>query len=120
MQNIIYTGYYANIPLYLKHNLTLISISGRYPTGFSGLWWKFFAPSWDIFSSWKKGQIDNEEYTNRFCEEILSKLNFIDIKQKLDIICNPILLCYEKEGFCHRHIVADWLRFYGLNVKEFK
>jgi uncharacterized protein (DUF488 family) len=30
-----------------------------------------------------------------------------------------VLLCYEKSGdFCHRHLVAEWLRRYGYEVKE--
>lgn len=116
----IFTGFYANIPLYLKHNLTLISISGRCPEGFTGLWWKFFAPTWDIFNSWKKGYLTNVQYTNRFYEEVLKKLDVYMVKEKLNMVDNPILLCYEKEGFCHRYIVADWLNYYNFEVEEFK
>ena len=31
------------------------------------------------------------------------------------------LVCYEKpEEFCHRHLVADWLRKYGHDIKEWE
>ena len=31
------------------------------------------------------------------------------------------LVCYEKpEGFCHRHLVADWLNENGIVVKEWE
>ena len=31
------------------------------------------------------------------------------------------LICYEKPSeFCHRHLVADWLKEYGIEVEELK
>lgn len=115
----IYTGYYANIPFYARHNLTLVSISGRPPEGFSGLHFKQLAPSWSIFSEWQKTK--NEAlYTHRFFTEILSKINVNDLKYELTRLQDPILLCYEKEGFCHRHLVRDWLNSFGIECEEFR
>ena len=32
-----------------------------------------------------------------------------------------VLICYEKPGdFCHRHLVANWLRHQGYPVEEYK
>jgi len=33
---------------------------------------------------------------------------------------NAVLLCWEKDGFCHRHLVADWLQEkLGIEIKEY-
>ena len=76
-------------------------------------------PSTSIFSKWKSGEIDNDGYVERYIPERLERLNKEELKQKLLEIENPILLCYEKEGFCHRHVLADWLRDIGLEVEEY-
>ena len=83
---------------------------------------KKFAPSWDIFSKWKSGEIDNFQYTERFNQEILDKLDKEEVLKFLDSFeTDIILLCYEKSGdFCHRHIVAEWLHNnLGVHVEEF-
>lgn len=118
----IYTGYYAKIEDYKKAGLTCIGISGIVPDGILvDRHWRFFAPSKDIFYSWKCGRITDEEYAQRFLVERLNKLDKNKIKQELDCIGSCILLCYEKEGFCHRHLVAQWIEatFY-MPVREFK
>lgn len=116
----IYTGYFGQLDLYYRYNLTPIAICGKCPQWYNGIWWKHFAPSWDIFSKWKNGIETDDTYTERFFKEILSKLKIEDVKQDFNFIDNPILLCYEKEGFCHRHLVCDWLNYHGLNCEEFK
>lgn len=73
-----------------------------------------------FFSKWKNGIETDDTYTERFFKEILSKLKIEDVKQDFNYIDNPILLCYEKEGFCHRHLVCDWLNYHGLHCEEFK
>lgn len=118
----IYTGYYAKLNDYLNQGLTPIAISGAVPDFYNTekyMWWKFLAPSWDIFSKWKNGEIDNDGYVERYIPERLERLNKTELKERLLLIENPILLCYEKEGFCHRHVLADWLRDMGLEVEEF-
>jgi uncharacterized protein YeaO (DUF488 family) len=119
----IYTGYYAKLKDYIEAGLTPIAISGGIPEFYPKdyLWWKFLAPSWDIFSKWKNGEINDFIYMERYVPEILGKINKHDFKQKLLSVENPILLCFEKEGFCHRHIVADWIENeLGIPVAEFK
>ena len=116
----MFTGYYANYDFYMQQGLTPIAISGRPPEWYKGLWWKFLAPSWDIFSKWKNKIINDDEYTDRFFKEILSKVNIDELKDQLQQIQNPILLCYEKDGFCHRHLVADWLNYHGIVCEEYK
>ena len=118
----IYTGYYAKLKKYQEAGLTPISIAGKAPNFYNGVQYKKFAPSWDIFSKWKSGEIDNLQYTERFKIEILSKLNKEEVKTFLNSFeTDIILLCYEKSGdFCHRHIVANWIETeLGKQVEEY-
>ena len=118
----IYTGYYAKLKEYESKGLTPVSIAGKCPEFYKGIQYKKFAPSWDIFSKWKSGEIDNFQYTTRFQKEVLDRLDKLEVKEFLDSFKNDrILLCYEKSGeFCHRHIVADWIEnSFGYRVEEF-
>ena len=120
----IYTGYYARLNEYIEQGLTPIAISGAVPNFYdtdTHLWWKFLAPSYDIFSKWKSGELNDFGYVSRYIPERLDILDKQDLKQKLLSVENPILLCYEKEGFCHRHVLADWIEMnLGLIVEEYK
>ena len=118
----IYTGYYAKLKKYQEAGLTHISIAGKAPEFYNGIQYKKFAPSWDIFSKWKSGEIDNLQYTERFNQEILGKLDNEEVLKFLDSFeTDIILLCYEKSGdFCHRHIVANWIESeLGKRVEEY-
>lgn len=119
MKNTVYTGYFANTQEYIKKGLTPISIAGKSPDFFQGDEWKFFAPSWDIYSKYKSGELSEDGYVERYIPERLGKLNIENIKALLEFEENPILLCYEKEGFCHRHIVCDWLNANGILCREY-
>lgn len=116
----IYTGYYALINKYEKDGLTCIGISGRAPSFFKGLMYSDFAPRWEMFKRWKEGKITNEGYIKEYLE-YLNTLNKEKIKEDFNNLDNIILLCYEKEGFCHRHILARWLKEnFEYNVGEYK
>lgn len=118
----IYTGYYARLNEYADAGLDPIAISGAIPDFYDldkFRWWKFFAPSKDIFYSWKNGQITDEGYVARYISERLEVLDLEMVREKFKEVEQPILLCYEKEGFCHRHVLADWLRNLGYEVEEY-
>lgn len=103
----VYTSYYARacriIPDY-----RLISISISIPNNFNGeIMRELNPPEWLLYS-YKNGNITEDEYSKIFYEQVLSKLNPVDIYNK----CNgKVLLCYcGKDSFCHRKIVLDWLK----------
>lgn len=81
-----------------------------------------FAPPMKLIGAYKRGEINEFEYNDRYKKEVLDKLNKKEIHDyliKIDKDEDVFLLCYEKEGFCHRHIVADWLENeVGLVVNE--
>ena len=75
---------------------------------------------------WKKTH-DNNMYIKCFKEQVTDNLNanlvVNDLKQMVqEKYCEGkdiALVCYEKsEDFCHRHLVAKWLKENGYNVEE--
>ena len=123
----IYTSYFAKLKT-LPEGVIPISICGKAPAGYKGLQFKELAPKYDFFMKWKADH-DNEHYIKCFNEQVLDKLNAVDVVLDLsrlvygfnvgeDDVC---LICYEKPGdFCHRHLVAEWLTEYGYPTEEYK
>lgn len=113
----IYTGYYAKLKEYENAGLQPLSIAGRAPSFYKGPQYKSFAPEYKMFMDWKKGKIDNMEYTSIFTKH-LNTLDKEAVRRTLNSFDKDvILLCYEKTGdFCHRHIVADWIEN-NLNMR---
>lgn len=86
-----------------------ISIA-RFPPRFSfkGPRYIDLAPSMSLLKAWKSHTIGEEEYTDRFYQETLSRTTPERVLK--DLGSEAVLLCYEKPGeFCHRRIVAKWL-----------
>ena len=117
----IYTTYFANLKN-LPSTITPIAICGKSPDYYSGLQYKKLAPKYSFFSIWKETH-DNDYYIASFHIEVLAKLNpAIVVKelQELSPTNDIALVCYEKPNdFCHRHLVAQWLRNNGYDCKEF-
>ncbi len=133
----IYTSYFAqlrNIP----QNVIPISICAQVPKWYTGLQYKKIAPKYDFFMKWKENH-DNDYYIECFNEQVLKPLVATDVVSELHRLIPleikekmqaPIwtntdyhiaLLCYEKPtDFCHRHLVAEWLRQNGIDCKEWE
>lgn len=80
------------------------------------------APSVDIFMDYKRTG-DAEQFTKSYNEQILARLDPHYIATALRRWVGDkdfALVCYEKSSdFCHRHLVADWLKTAGYDVVEF-
>ncbi len=118
----IYTSNFNSIPL-LKDKLVPIAICLEIPPDYTGKWLHEPAPTYDILHQYQEGH-DTELYTRRFTAEILAHLDPADIYTKINELAEGkdcALLCYEeKDEFCHRHLVADWLNHHlNLMIKEF-
>lgn len=124
----IYTTYFAKLKT-LPKDVIPISICGKVPAGYTGLQYKKLAPKYDFFMKWKETH-DNEYYIKCYNEQVLSTLNCDDVIKDLLILAGNFkglnylpdicLVCYEKSSdFCHRHLVADWLRSNGYQCEEF-
>ena len=115
----MYTSYYG-MRRYFPDKSKLVSIStdGGRAKRFKGRTFPALAPPSNLLSFYHKHK-NQEFYAKTFQEKILDKMCAYDIAQELGD--GTILLCYEKPNeFCHRHIVADWLRQHGrIEIEEF-
>ena len=115
----IYTSYFSSH----KYNPEGgVSIS-RWCSFWKGPTFKELVPSERLITWWKSLPKAVQElpearahYEQVYREETLSRLNPAEVADKLE---GMVLLCFEKStDFCHRHIVADWLRAAGFECEE--
>lgn len=115
----IYTGRYADMKniLYKMKDVDVIGISRFKPKYFKGKIYKDLAPSQNLLSSYKSHQIGEEKFEELYRKSVLSRLTPSQVAYDLN---NKVLLCYEdKNKFCHRHIIAKWLKeTIGVDVHE--
>lgn len=108
----VYTSYFANLRN-LPNNLCPISISGKAPDWYTGIQYKVLAPKYWFFKKYEEDH-DKEFYIEAFNKDVLNNLKAYEVLSKLKELANgkiPCLICYEKPGdFCHRHLVAEWLK----------
>lgn len=116
----IYTSYFAKLKS-LPANITPISICGKAPDWYKGVQYKKLAPKYDFFMEWKRTH-DNDYYIKCFNEQVLSSLSVATVITELSELAKSsdfALICYERPGdFCHRHLVADWLKANGISCEE--
>jgi hypothetical protein len=139
----IYTGYFAAIKKY--DYPCPISIAGKTPDWFTGPKATFLAPKADWFWTWKpifdkfkkEGRsrwaitpievIQNDPigwYICKYTETVLTEAPeiFYQRLEKLSDGKDCTLICYEKpddgtpETFCHRNLVANFLKSGGFDV----
>lgn len=117
----IYTSYFGNLKK-LPKDFVPIAICGKSPDFYKGLEYKKLAPSWSIYSEYKR-TLDMNTYIKRFKEERLAFLLPQYVVQDIETLAEgktAVLLCYEKPtDFCHRHIVSAWLHQNGFECREF-
>lgn len=112
----VYTSYWGNLKNLQKHfkQTQIISVS-RYTKFWHGKFCSKLFPSAELLKNFKAGRITQAEYTEIF-NKYLETLNPQNCYNALN---NCVLVCYEKSGFCHRHIIAEWLNRHGFNCAEF-
>lgn len=131
----VYTTYFAQLRN-LPDNVIPISICAKVPQWYSGIQYKRLAPKYEFFMEWKRNH-DNDYYIEHFSSEVLEPLDVRRVMSELQVaLPNEVkvqmqtpfwtskdwhvaLVCYEKPSdFCHRHLVADWLRQNGYMCSE--
>lgn len=114
----IYTSYFGQLKHLKEDNIVPIAICRYIPNYYTGLIYQKIAPSENILKTCKGSHV---EYRQRFYQEILSKLEPIEIiKDIVELSGNKdcALLCYETpDKFCHRHLVQNWLSN-SLNINN--
>lgn len=116
----VYTSYFGNIKKLEEAGVLPVNISLYPPRWRKWVHLKMFAPTKDILFNTS----GKEEYTRRFNSEILGRLDPNEIKQIINLVSQGkdiALLCFERPNdFCHRHLVADWIKEkLGIEVTEF-
>ncbi len=128
-----FTGYFARTRLYKDNGLAVAPIAGSMPRNIrltddalTQTFQKMFAPEKESFLKWKSGGLTNEEYLEKYKEQVLDPLDKKVVKDTLDYFSNKypegiVLLCYEKTGdFCHRYTLAEYLSaILGTVVEEY-
>ena len=107
----LYTSYYSNME-WKNRDLFPIGISIGTPIDFQGAKYLKLAPSAELLQHWKKFH-DEKVYNNVFGHYLMT-LNPNEIISELTQISKVkdiVLLCYKKETFCHRQIMARWLKW---------
>lgn len=93
-----------------------IGISQGIPKGWQGKRYLALAPPWELVKDTSPG------FTERYYERVLNRLDPQIVVAEIEAMAGPnaILLCWEAPGvFCHRIVVAEWLRHeLGIEVKE--
>lgn len=115
----IYTSYFANSRAFGKEGVMAISIARYSPKWFNGPRYTEVSPTGYMLS----GACTHEEYLRRY-DEILRRLDPKKVIADVENIAkgrDVALCCYEKPGdFCHRHLLSEWLRKNGYDVKEWQ
>ena len=77
---------------------------------------------------WKKNH-DNDFYIEHFQKEVLDGLDATEVILDFSRMAygfnvgesDIALICYEKTSvFCHRHLVAEWLKQNGFKCEEWR
>lgn len=110
----IYTSYFA-MAYKIEDKDKLLSVALWKPKGINIQRAPYLAPTKEILLRYKQDH-DEKAYTKAYREQVLGKL---DVNKVAAHLQGRILLCYERpESFCHRHIVAQWLRDGGYDCEE--
>ena len=117
----IYTGRFDDVQKYEKAGLIPVSIAGWAPEDYHGIQFKTLAPKYSWWKEWRDQHLSNDWYRVKYQETVLDKLNPKVIANRLNSFGKDVvLLCYERpEEFCHRQLVAHWLRSAGIPVYEY-
>ena len=90
-----------------------ISVANYMPKRYMAAEMVYLATKWSHVSSFKANLISEEEFKVHYLNQ-LSQLDPIKVFNDLD---GSVILCWEKSHqFCHRFILAEWLRSHNISV----
>jgi hypothetical protein len=121
----IYITYFAKLKK-LPDGVLPVAICAKPPAGYTGPVYRALAPSYATFVQYKETR-DQARFTENYIGQTLNQLNPARVVAELyyqigKASCDGdiAIVCYEKsQDFCHRHLVADWLRDNGYTCEEF-
>lgn len=119
----VYTSYFGAVRKYFpKDKFIRTAVCYSPPRGF-GIW-NNVVPDPDLVYGLKRGEITVEEYEERYYAMLMFRKDFISENVPYLLLgeSDVVLLCYEKpEDWCHRHILARFLKEqFNVDVQEYK
>lgn len=79
---------------------------------------KCLMPEWEDVVAFKRHQISEEEFVKRYRELIVSRWSEVKSwMMSLGVEDELYLCCWEREGFCHRYLVAKMLKKFRSDLK---
>lgn len=120
LTDMLYTSYFGLMKKF-PDTLVPVAICLYPPKWYRGLVYSKLAPTKEILEAWKLNK-DERAYINAYATDVLSLLTPEEVQDDLITMVGEdkdvAMLCYEKEGFCHRHLVANWLTASGITTTE--
>ena len=93
-----------------------VAITIKKPPFFKGRHYPKLAPPSLLLLKYKNDH-DENFYQMVYIRDVLNKLKPMDVVNELGE--DAVLICWEgKDKFCHRHIVAEWLKSNGVYIEE--
>lgn len=116
----IYTSYFGNVKKLSVAGIKVASISLYKPKYLYCQEFPQLAPKRYMLND----TLTEQQYVAMYKRDILDKLNPFEVLKVIEYFSrgkDVALCCYEKPGdFCHRYIVAEWLKEKtGTEVEEF-
>jgi len=110
------TSYFAKVKGMPKGS-NVVSIARKTPEGFPGTSCEALMPSSKLLWAFKQGEINEAQYRLEYRAQ-LDKLDAALIVAQYGK--DAIFICYEGIGkFCHRHVLSEWFRDNGFEIKEY-
>ena len=119
----IYTSYFGKIKSF-PPNFEPICIARWRPKWYHGKDFSALAPSASLLRWWRASDKNKQceaSFSEMYTTEVLQWLNPHATARRIKQIAgdkSPVLICFEKEGFCHRHLVARWFKINGIKCEE--
>ena len=119
----IYTSYFGQIKN-MPDNFEPICIARWKPKWYTGKILLMLAPSDRLLRWWRasdKNEASEARYVRWYSNEVFKVYEAAAIVRIINHLANgktPVLVCFEKDGFCHRHLIADWLNKNGFKCEE--
>jgi len=111
------TSYFSKLSKLDKNYSNIVSIAAKCPDFYKGREYKKLAPKYWFFKKYKEDG-DSDFYIEQYEKEVLGPLDPREVYKELGE--DAVLLCWEnKDKFCHRHLVAEWLsNNLGISIEE--
>lgn len=119
----IYTSYFGQLKNF-PNNFEPICIARWKPKWYNGKVLLALAPPEQLLRWWRasdKNEASRERYVRWYKQSVLNGYDPRAIERIIKYITGdkiPVLVCFEKEGFCHRHIISKWFRENGIECEE--